>query len=198
MADRGRRIATAFFFIWSGAAIFFVAEPFAESLVATGAQLGVSEFLLDQWLAPLASESPEFIIAITWALRGSGQAAIKALISSKVNQWTLLIGTIPLVFAISSGTFWRPFELDSLQQHELILTAAQSLFGVAILVNMKLSRVNGVLLAILFLIQLVVSEIRMEITVVYLVLAGIYLVLHRKQLWPAARFGLGVKSGSDR
>ena len=190
--DTPRRLWTAFFFLWSGTAIFVVAEPFAESLVETGAQLGVSQFLLVQWLAPLASESPEFIIAITWALRGSGQAAIKALISSKVNQWTLLIGTIPLVFAISGGVI-KPFPLDDLQQHELLLTAAQSIFAVAILVNLRLSRFNGVLLAVLFLIQLIVAEVRMEVAGVYLVLALIYLSLHRRQLWPAAQTGLGLK-----
>ncbi len=197
MADRGRRIWTVIFFLWSGSAIFFVAEPFAESLVATGAQLGVSEFLLVQWLAPLASESPEFIIAITWTLRGNARSAIKALISSKVNQWTLLIGTIPLVFAISSGTFWRPFELDTLQQHELFLTAAQSIFAVAVLVNLKLSRTNGVLLVVLFLLQLVISGIRMEVAAAYLVLAAIYHILHRNDLIPAALFGLGLKGESE-
>jgi len=190
--DTPRRLWTAFFFLWSGTAIFVVAEPFAESLVETGAQLGVSQFLLVQWLAPLASESPEFIIAITWALRGSGQAAIKALISSKVNQWTLLIGTIPLVFAISGGVI-KPFPLDSLQQHELLLTAAQSIFAVAILVNLRLSRSNGVLLVVLFLIQLIVAEVRMEVAGVYLVLALIYLSLHRRQLWPATKTGLRLK-----
>jgi cation:H+ antiporter len=31
---------------------------------------GVNEFLLVQWLAPIASEAPEFIVAIMFALRG--------------------------------------------------------------------------------------------------------------------------------
>jgi cation:H+ antiporter len=53
---------------------------------------------LIQWVAPLASESPEFLIAILFALRGRGSVGIGALISSKVNQWTLLIGTPPLAF----------------------------------------------------------------------------------------------------
>ena len=170
-----------------------VAEPFAESLVETGAQLGISQFLLVQWLAPLASESPEFIIAITWAMRGNAQSAIKALISSKVNQWTLLIGTIPLVFAISGGVV-RPFVLDDLQQSELILTAAQSIFAVAVLVNLRLSRTNGVLLATLFILQLIVADIRMEVAYAYLALALVYHFLHRHQLLPAARVGLGLKS----
>jgi cation:H+ antiporter len=196
MKNLPRRLLTVLFFLWSGTVIFLVAEPFAESLVETGAELGVSQFLLVQWLAPLASESPEFIIAITWALRGNAQSAIKALISSKVNQWTLLIGTIPLVFAISGGVI-RPFELDSLQQHELILTAAQSLFAVAVLVNLKLSRADGVLLVVLFTLQLIIAEIRMEVAAVYLVLAAVFHWMHRKDLWPAARMGLGLKNRSD-
>ena len=39
------------------------AEPFAESLVTTGEEFGISTFLLVQWLAPLASEAPELIVA---------------------------------------------------------------------------------------------------------------------------------------
>jgi cation:H+ antiporter len=192
MKDLPRRVMTVMFFLWSGVAIFCVAEPFAESLVASGKQLGVSEFLLVQWLAPIASESPEFIIAITWALRGNAQSAMKALISSKVNQWTLLIGTIPLVFAISGGVV-RPFVLDTLQQHELYLTAAQSIFAVAVLVNLRLNRTEGVLLVALFAAQLIVAKIRMEVAIVYGVLAIIYHIMHRRHLWPTALVGLGLK-----
>ncbi len=194
MKDVPRRIMTALFFLFSGATIFFVAEPFAESLVETGTRLGVSQFLLVQWLAPIASESPEFIIAVTWALRGNAQSAIKALISSKVNQWTLLVGTIPLVYAISGGTI-KNFQLDTLQDHELYLTAAQSIFAVAVLVNLRLSRIEGVLLVALFTAQLVVEQIRMEVALIYVILAIVYHILHRKHLWPTAMTGLGLKLG---
>lgn len=194
-----RRVCTALFFAFSGFVIFFVAEPFAESLVATGAHLGIDEFFLVQWLAPLASESPEFIVAATWALRGQAGAALKALISSKVNQWTLLVGTIPLVYAISSGAV-VPFVLDvpvdgvasDVQHHELILTAAQSLFAVAVLVNLTLSKTDGILLLVLFLLQLIIQEIRMEVAAAYLVLAAVWHIKHRKDLIPAAKMGLGI------
>jgi len=184
-----RRIVTVLLFLFSGTVIFFVAEPFAHSLVASGEHLGIDEFLLVQWLAPIASESPEFIIAATWTLRGAARSALKALISSKVNQWTLLIGTIPLVYAISGG-FIEPFMLDSKQQHELYLTAAQSLFGVAVLVNLRLNRADGLLLLVLFLSQLIVEHIRMEVAAIYVVLGLLFHFLHRKDLWPAAKTGL--------
>jgi len=197
LGKNARRIGTVFCFLFSGVVIFFVAEPFAESLVATGKEFGINEFLLVQWLAPIASEAPEFIVAATWALRGAAPAALNALISSKVNQWTLLVGTIPLVFAISSGTVWRPFVLDNLQNHELILTAAQSVFAVAVLVNLKLSRLDGALLLVLFLAQLIVEQIRIEVTIAYIVLAIVFYILHRKSLIPSARTALGFKHSGD-
>ena len=193
MGTMGRRIATAVLFLFAGFVIFFVAEPFAESLVSLGKAFGIKEFLLVQWLAPIASESPEFIVAATWTLRGNAGSALKALISSKVNQWTLLIGTIPLVFAISGGAI-RPFVLDTLQDHELYLTAAQSLFAVAVLVNLKLNRIEGALLLILFALQLVVEHIRMEVAAVYIALAIVFHIIHRKSLIPALFTGLGIKS----
>lgn len=198
MGTAMRRSTTILFFLYSGAVIFFVAEPFAESLIGTGAILGIDEFLLVQWLAPIASEAPEFIIAITWALRGASNSAMKALISSKVNQWTLLIGTIPLVYAFAGGAI-HPFVLDLLpeyglrQHHELILTAAQSIFAVAVLVNLRLTRFDGILLFVLFALQLIIQEIRLEVAAAYIVLALVYHILHRKSLWPAARTGLGIK-----
>jgi cation:H+ antiporter len=187
-----RRMFTVFLFFYAGAAIFFVAEPFAESLVATGAHLGIDEFYLVQWLAPVASEAPEFIVAATWALRGHASSSLRVLISSKVNQWTLLVGTIPLVYAIS-GQAIRPFVLDTLQDHELYLTAAQSIFAVAVLVNLKLNRLDGILLVTLFTAQLIVAEIRMEVAAIYLILAAVFHILHRKDLLPALWMGLGVK-----
>ncbi|OGQ74785.1 MAG: sodium:proton exchanger, partial [Deltaproteobacteria bacterium RIFCSPLOWO2_12_FULL_60_16] len=92
-----RRVATVLLFALAGYTIFISAEPFAEGLLATGRTFGIEEFLLVQWLAPLASESPEFIVAILFALKANPGASIGTLISSKVNQWTLLIGMLPIV-----------------------------------------------------------------------------------------------------
>lgn len=187
-----RRFTTIAFFLWAGATIFFVAEPFAHSLVQMGADFGINQFLLVQWLAPIASEAPEFIVAATWAIRGAAGSAMKALISSKVNQWTLLVGTIPLVYAISGGAI-KPFVLDDFQQQELFLTAAQSLFAVAVLVNLRLHQSEGWLLVGLFLSQMIVESIRMEVALIYIVLATVYHWFGRKGLIPAMRTGLGLK-----
>jgi cation:H+ antiporter len=90
LPKRTRRILVAGLFVFAAVVVLACAEPFAHSLIGTGTELGVDQFLLVQWLAPLASEAPEFIVAILFAVRGNGAAAIGTLISSKVNQCTLL------------------------------------------------------------------------------------------------------------
>lgn len=196
MRDLPRRIATVAMFAFSGLVIFFVAEPFADSLVNTGRTYHINEFFLVQWLAPIASEAPEFIVACTWAFRGAAGSALKALISSKVNQWTLLVGTLPLVYAISAGHI-TPFVLSGQQDSELWLTAAQSLYAVAVLVNLRFGRAEAWLLFVLFLFQLIFSQTHGYVTAVYIALALIAHIVHRKSLIPAMKTGLGFKARSE-
>ena len=132
------------------------AEHFAQGLVTTGGQLGVDRFILVQWVAPLASESPELLVACLYAWRLKASDGLGALLSSKVNQWTLLVGTIPLVFAVSATTS-DGLPLDAQQRFELLLTAAQSLFAVSILVNLSLTVSGAVTLLVLFTVQVVAS-----------------------------------------
>ena len=63
-------------FAYAALAILASAEPFAEGLVHSGTQLGLDEFLLVQWIAPLASESPEFLVAGILAYRGRASVGI--------------------------------------------------------------------------------------------------------------------------
>src|SRR5262249_49721258 len=93
-----RRSWVGAMFALSAFIILAAAEHFADALVATGGQIGVDQFVLVQWVAPLASESPELIVACLYAWRLKASDSLGALLSSKVNQWTLLVGTIPLVF----------------------------------------------------------------------------------------------------
>ena len=151
--DGARRCVTSLFFLFSGFTIFIAAEPFAEGLLATGRTFGIEEFILVQWLAPLASESPEFIVAILFALKAQPGTAMGALLSSKVNQWTLLIGMLPVVFAVSAGRT-ASMELDQRQIEEMFLTAAQSLFAVAILANLSFGLIEAIVIFVLFSTQL--------------------------------------------
>ena len=179
---RSSRLAVNFLlFVFSGIIIFLAAEPFAESLIDTGHEFGIDEFLLVQWIAPLASEAPEFIIAAMWTLRRHATMALSALISSKVNQWTLLIGTISIVYSISSGRI-ADLELDLQQRHEIFLTAAQSLLAIVLLADRRLTWWQALLLFLPFAVQLIVPDWRVEVSIVYLVLAAAWAVNYRHHL----------------
>src|SRR5581483_7896637 len=92
-----RRVTYAVMLVGAAAAIVLCAEPFAAALVGTGRKFGISDFLLVQWLAPIASEAPELLVAGLYAWRLNTNAGLGTLVSSKVNQWTLLVGTLPVV-----------------------------------------------------------------------------------------------------
>ncbi len=192
-----RRLATVGLFVYAGVAIFLVAEPFAEALIHAGGALGIDEFLLVQWLAPLASEAPEVIVASMFALRLHAAAGLGALVSSKVNQWTLLVGTLPLAFSLAGGRF-QALPLDHRQVEELLLTAAQSLFAVTLLLGLRVSLAGGALLLGLFLAQLVIPTIHAPVTYAYLVLAAITLVRSRRYLPGVLRAGLRGKSEAEK
>jgi cation:H+ antiporter len=154
-----RRTAVGALFLVAAGVILANAEAFSEGLVQTGKLWNINEFLLVQWLAPIASEAPEFTVAIIFAWRGQASASLGSLLSSRLNQWTLLVGMIPIVFAISHGTLEHPMPMDHFQMNEIFLTAAQSLLAIVMLAWMRLSLGGALLLFILFAGQLVMPPI---------------------------------------
>jgi cation:H+ antiporter len=192
-----RRIAVGLMFAFAAGVILAAADPFAENLVASGKDLGISTFVLVQWLAPLASEAPELLIAGLFAWRLNTSGALGTLVSSKVNQWTLLVGTLPIVFAIASHSM-HGLPLDTLQHEELFLTAAQSVFAVSVLANRSLSVREAYLLFGLFISQFVLGGVlpdnlaqfeRLGVGVVYLILAVYLLVKDRDPMRRLLRDG---------
>lgn len=181
-----RRIATALLAIVAAGVILAVAEPFAEALIHTGTTMGIDEFLLVQWLAPLASEAPEFTVVAIFAWRGLATMALGALVSSKINQWTLLVGMLPLAYSFGLG-YTSALPLDGRQQHEVLLTAAQSIFAIAVLANLRLNLWEAAALFGLFAFQMVMPDVREVMTWVYLGLAAVILVMQRHHLPSAIR-----------
>jgi cation:H+ antiporter len=149
LGNNARRLIVLAMFAFAGIAIWLSAEPFAQGLKVTGEAYGVNQFLLVQWIAPLASESPEGLVALLFALKGKGSTGIGALISSKVNQWTLLVGAIPLVYGLAAGGM-QPMVLNSLHKEELLLTSAQSLFAAIVISDFKFTVWEAMLLLVLF------------------------------------------------
>jgi cation:H+ antiporter len=178
LSTRARRAFTAVIAIVAAVGILLVAKPFATSLVATGTAMGIDEFLLVQWIAPLASEAPEFVVVALFAWRGAATAALGTLVSSKINQWTLLVAMLPLVYSVGIGAP-TALPLDQRQEDEVLLTAAQSLFAVALLLDLRLSVSGAAALFALFLVQMVFPDTRSALTVVYIVLAAIVVLMSR-------------------
>lgn len=170
LTTSARRVGVAALIFYAAVGIGIAAEPFAESLVETGRVLRIDEFVLVQWVAPLASESPEVVVAVLMVLRGSAASGLRILVSSKVNQWTLLVGTLALVFSLSSGAI-AAMPIDERQRDELLLTAAQSLFGVTVLADLRFGLGHAAVLIGLFFLQIAFSDAHFWVGIGYVALS---------------------------
>lgn len=186
----------------AAAIIVLEAEPFAESLVGTASAIGVNHFFLIQWVSPLAGELPEMVIAVLFTLSLRPGHALGALVSDKINQWTLLLGALPLVFAYGAGHF-AALPLGPRQSEELFLTAAQSLFAVMLLVRLRFTLVSAMVLLVLFLGQVGIAFVTQadeartirDLTMfawAHIGLALILAVVRWRQLLAVIRAGIGA------
>jgi len=178
LSKGARRGVTIVMGVAAAGVVLLVAEPFAEALIETGTELGIDQFLLVQWLAPLASEAPEFVVVAIFAWRGATTAAMGTLVSSKINQWTLLVGMLPLIYSISLG---EPagLPLDDRQKSELLLTAAQTIAAVALMLDRRLSWRGASALGVLFVAQFFLRDHLTAFTYVYFGLAIIATIAQR-------------------
>ncbi|WP_255196893.1 sodium:calcium antiporter [Halorarius litoreus] len=184
--SRPRRItAILLLFVFSAAVILLAVKPFAKGLETLGPRLGVSSFFMIQWVAPLASESPEFIACAYLVRKARTTASFNALISSKLNQWTLLIGTLAVVYSLSLG-YYDVLSFSQRQAGEIWLTAAQSFFAVTLLVDFEISVREALLLLGLFGMQFhplfQTFEGLVAFSLVYVVLGVVMLVSRYERL----------------
>ena len=192
-----RRASVIALVLFAATVILLCAEHFAEALVASGRELGIGEFFLVQWLAPLASEAPELLVAGLYAWRLNTNAGLGTLVSSKVNQWTLLVGTLPIAFAVASGST-HGLPIIARQREELLLTAAQSFFAVVVLLNLSMAVREAWILFVLFWTQFIAGAVVPDehhgtelvlFAVAYLVLGVVMLVRNRRDAVTLARDG---------
>lgn len=172
---RPARIAAIGALFLAGAAmLYLVAHPFLESMVGLATLLGVSQFVFVQWMAPFLSEFPEFVSTTYWARsRGKAGMALMNMVSSNVNQWTVLAAMIPIVYSFSLG---HPASVP-LAEHrlELTLTLVQGALGVVLLANLRFHAHEALGLFLLWFAQFLVPHWREEVTVLYAVWLAIEL-----------------------
>ncbi|HLH02537.1 MAG TPA: hypothetical protein VKX25_07195 [Bryobacteraceae bacterium] len=170
-AARPRRIAAIFAcFLVGGGLIYFTAEPFLGSMIAVATVIGIPTFVVIQWFAPIISEFPELASTFYFARQPEkAPVAIMNIASSNINQWTLLVAMLPLVFSMSQGAI-TGFALDPKQQAELLLTIAQSLAALMLLLNMEIDWWEALLMFLLFAAQFALP--RHWITIAFFIWSG--------------------------
>jgi len=167
-------------FALGGSLLYITAHPFLESMIALAALLGVSQFVLVQWVAPFLSEFPEKVSAFLWARRVThAPMALMNMVSSNINQWTVLAAMIPLVYGYShyrhTGA-WADFHFDAGQRLEILLTLLQTGLGVVILANMEFDWLDATALFVLWGVQFFVPHLREEVAVGYAVWIAILVI----------------------
>jgi len=176
-----RRVAaiTALFVV-GGALLYFTAAPFLESMIGIAAVLGVSDFVFVQWVAPFLSEFPEKVSAFYWARQvNKAPMALMNMVSSNINQWTILAAMIPLVFGWShaaAGGGWIAFHFDPAQRLEIALTLAQSYVALLLLMEMRFQWWDALGLFLLWFAQFFRPHWREPVLALYLAW-GVWLIL---------------------
>jgi cation:H+ antiporter len=154
-----RNLLILLLFVGGGGLIYYSAEPFLGSLLAVSAILGIPSFVFVQWVAPFVSEFPEKVSAFYWARTIDGAPmALMNMVSSNINQWTLLAALLPVIFSVSAG-HPEPIRFDSQQELELLMTIGQSLIGLMFLMNMELAWWEASTLFSLWFLQFALSPV---------------------------------------
>jgi cation:H+ antiporter len=144
-------------FVIGGLILFFAAEPFVHGMTELGEYFHISAYLLLQWIAPLLSEFPEFFTVIYWSRQARVEQAFMNVVAAKINQWTLLIAMIPLVYAIThivKGLGDFTIDFDPAQRVEILLTTVQGLFAAVCLFKFRFLRWEAYALLGLWMFQL--------------------------------------------
>jgi cation:H+ antiporter len=188
---RPRRALVTGLFLAAAAIVVMAAKPFADGLVATGEALRIDQFLLVQWLAPLSSEAPELIVATIFAWRLHAADGLGMLLSAKVNQWTLLVGSLWVAYSLGGGG-GAPLPLDDRQTEEFLLTSAQALLAFAVLADRRFGLWEAAAIFGLFIAQFPfpTTDVRLVFSAVYIVVA-LGLLVHRRRYLPGIIASIG-------
>jgi cation:H+ antiporter len=166
-----RQAAIGALFGGGGLLLYVTVHPFLESMLALAGLVGASQFVLVQWVAPFLSEFPEKVSAFYWARRVTqAPMALMNMVSSNINQWTVLAAMIPLVYGYSTLRHhgaWLDFHFDQAQRVEILLTLLQTGLGVMLLANMEFSWLDATILFVLWLAQFLRPGWRDAVAVVY-------------------------------
>ncbi len=161
-------------FVIGAMILWFCAHPFLDSMLAIAVTVGMSQFVFVQWVAPFLSEFPEKLSAFHWAKTvKKAPMALSNFVSSSINQWTILVATVPFIYAFGLGQLnggfmhFQPIIFDEHQKTEVLLTIVQSYLGFVFLASLTFAFPEALGLFVLWIIQFFVPDVREEIIWVY-------------------------------
>src|SRR5881409_165838 len=179
--QRGATILGLFFV--SGFVFVVVSTPFVDSINTIAEEFfgAGAGFFFIQWIAPFLSEFPEKVTAFHWARKIKlAPMALLNFVSSAVSELTALVAIIPVVFAFSLGA------LDSVpilaHRDEVLLTMTQSLYACMCLLDLEYDMRNATILFGLWLASTVLVQIRFWVAILFLALALVEVLIHRKRI----------------
>src|SRR5437867_4470501 len=183
MPKKQRVAAILGLFFVSGFVFVIISTPFVDSINTIAVQffgLGAGFFFI-QWIAPFLSEFPEKVTAFHWARKIKlAPMALLNFVSSAVSELTALVAIIPVVFAFSLGA------LDSVpilaHRDEVLLTMTQSLYACMCLLDLEYDMRNATILFGLWLASTVLVQIRFWVAILFLALALVEVLIHRKRI----------------
>ncbi len=97
-----RRLLVGLFAL-AAVVVTVVAVPFSDALQQTGTSVGISSYLLVQSIVPAATETPEFVVAMTLALNRRPGQGLAVFLAASVVQWTLALGVLPWAYLAGGG-----------------------------------------------------------------------------------------------
>jgi cation:H+ antiporter len=182
-----RRRWVARLMTFAAAVILLTAVPFGDAVLGTGALVGISPYLLLQWIVPVATETPELVIAGVLLAHARGGESVAVLLAGAVSQLTLALGSLPLAYVLGAGT--GPLPLQPREQVELLLTIGVALYAVASLVTLRLSRGDSSIMLALFAAQFLLPGVvtRLVFAVLFWAVALDVLVAERRRVAPLVR-----------
>jgi cation:H+ antiporter len=179
-----RKVWVRVLMLYAALVILLTAVPFGDAVLGTGALVGISPYLLLQWMVPIATEVPELVVAVVLLLHGRGGQSVAVLLAGAVSQYTLALGTLPIAFAVGAGT--GPLPLAGRERVELLLTIGVALYAVAAVITLRVSRGDASIMLGLFAVQFLLPSVftRFVLAIAFVVLAVDILVAERRHIRP--------------
>ncbi len=182
-----RRRWAAGLMVFAAVVILMTAVPFGDAVLGTGSMVGISPYLLLQWVVPVATETPELVVAFVLLTHGRGGESAAVLLAGAVSQYTLALGTLPVAYLLGAGTGALP--LAPQERIELLLSIGVALYAIAALVTLRLSRGDAAIMLALFGTQLLLPAVltRLVLAIVFLTIAVDVLVHERRHVGALVR-----------